>query len=553
MKVRALHLAVLCFCLTLSASAQRSLKLVDPLEPIYPDSNALAPYGLHYSADFPSGTLADVHVVLQAVPGERCVVSADIDGKSVPQSCWSVLRDVPVEENTGLDSRTEQFTGQHNPYVVRRAPFRIYEVIEPMVASEVTVLHPFTGLRLAIPSAALGGAGSKMVRITVRGSDWRLEGVFTAAVHAASVPDLKNGRFFFTNWFNMTQMEERHNVKRWTPEWAAMLDRYAGMMAHGRQNCINLPGELLSLADGRITLDEKNLLLFIDTFRRHGFRYFEAPHLLYRGDEDDYGDPELKVGLTKHRYYTEGGKKEVDTIVALMKEFCRRHDLANGWLQHIMDEPGVIQAKCYRDCADQVRAVFPGVKIMDAVSTRDTLAGAIDIWCPTIDDYQGNEGFFRERQKMGEQVLVYTCLVPGGPWMNRLLDQERLRPVYFGWAAAANGTFGFLHWGLNQYCVPDPFEQSVVHHPSPVATPNNFLPAGDTHILYPGPEGPLSSTRFEAFRMGIEDFELLSRLPAGMRTEKTALIRQLFLTYTDYVKDPVRYRRARKTLLEYSN
>ena len=43
-------------------------------------------------------------------------------GGQLPLSCWSQLVDVPVEQNTGLDSRTEQFTKQHNPYVIRRAP-----------------------------------------------------------------------------------------------------------------------------------------------------------------------------------------------------------------------------------------------------------------------------------------------------------------------------------------------------------------------------------------------------------------------------------------------
>ena len=93
---------------------------------------------------------------------------------------------------------------------------------------------------------------------------------------------------------------------------------------------------------------------------------------------------------------------------------------------------------------------------MEATSDRDTLAGAVDIWCPTIDDFQKNEAFFRSREQHNEKVLVYTCLIPGGKWLNRLLDQERLRQVYFGWGAARYNTSGYLHWGLNQYLVTDP-------------------------------------------------------------------------------------------------
>ena len=92
-----------------------------------------------------------------------------------------------------------------------------------------------------------------------------------------------------------------------------------------------------------------------------------------------------------------------------------------------------------------------------------------------INDFQENEEFFREREREGDKILVYTCLIPGGPWLNRTLDMEHLRQVYFGWGAARYNTMGFLHWGLNYY-VADPFTQSAVHHPAPGAAPNNFLP-----------------------------------------------------------------------------
>jgi hypothetical protein len=342
-------------------------------------------------------------------------------------------------------------------------------------------------------------------------------------------------------------MEEKEHVVRWSPEWFSMLDRYAALMAHGRQNCIIVSEELLSVANGRITLDERRLSDFVDVFRRHGFKYFESPHLMYRGDDDNWADPELKVVLTKRRYGTPEGKRDVDTIIALVRSFTSRHGLKDRWLQHISDEPTAVQAACYREVVRQVRSIDPEIKVIEAVSDRDTLAGSVDIWCPTIDEFQRNASFFRHRRDLGEEVLVYTCLIPGGRWLNRLLDQERLREVYFGWGAAAYNTSGFLHWGLNQYMVPDPFQQSVVHHPSPVATANNFLPAGDSHIIYPG---PLSSTRFEAQRVGIEDFELLQLLKKKNKARAEALIAEVFRSYIDYSTDIRQYRKTRRALLE---
>jgi hypothetical protein len=540
-------LVTLSLLLAPQASTQQKLWLVDPLEPLFADTNTTANYTQKYEADFPLGTSAEVHVLLKTSPGEKVFLSATLAGRTLPLAYLFTMRDVPVEQNTGLDSRTEQFTGQSNPYVIRRAPFRVYEALQPVRSTDVVATHNWTALRVCVPAEEFQKAGAYSIDINVRGAKWKARGTFVATVHPVRVPTLAEGTFFYTNWFNLNQMEEKEKVTRWSPEWFTMLDRYAALMAHGRQNCIIVPEELINVASGHITLDEERLSRFVDVFRKHGFKSFESPHLMYRGDDDNWGDPELKVALTKRRYGTPEAKRDIDTIVSLVRSFTTRHGLKQNWLQHISDEPSEVQAACYGEVVKQVRGLYPDVRIMEAVSDRDTLAGSVDIWCPTIDEFQKNEAFFRSRRDRGEQVLVYTCLVPGGQWLNRLLDQERLRQVYFGWGAAFYNTSGFLHWGLNQYMVPDPFQQSVVHHPSPAATANNFLPAGDSHVIYPG---PLSSTRFEAHRLGIEDFELLQMLRKKDPKKAEELIVRIFRSYTDYSTDIKQYRQTRKALLE---
>ena len=550
MKFRLAGLAFLPLLAAASLYGQPSLRLVDPLEPVYPDSNSLPGYISEIEMYFPLGTGADVHALIDAPAGVSFSISGTIDGREIPPGWWSRLIDVPVEQNTGLDSRTEIFTHRKNPFVIRRAPFRIYDVIQPLSANRVTARGKFTALRLDVPEAALRKPGTYTIEISAVGKEWKQRGTFRAVVTGARVPPLSESTFFYSNWFNPGQMEAKHSLIRWSEAWFTMLDRYAALMAHGRQSSIMIPAELMSSGDGRITLDDGNLARFVGTFRKRGFRYVEAPMLMYRGDNDDWSDPELKVILTKRRYYTGGGKKDVDTIVAIMRDFAAENGFNGCWLQHVSDEPGAVQAACYRDVVRQVRSIFPGVRIMDAISDRDSLVGAVDFWCPTIDDYQLHEPFFNGRQARNEKVIVYTCLVPGGKWLNRLLDQERLREVYFGWGAAHFGTSGYLHWGLNQYVVSDPFAQSVVHHPSPAAGPDNFLPAGDTHIIYPGPDGPLSSIRFEAVRTGIEDYELLEQMNRDNPRISDAIIREVFRDYTDYSTDVRTYRKARKELLE---
>ena len=112
------------------------------------------------------------------------------------------------------------------------------------------------------------------------------------------------------------------------------------------------------------------MLRYINVFRAHGFKYFESPHLMNRGKNDDWGDPELKVALTERRYTTENGREDIEKIMHLIKEFATKNNLTENWLQHISDEPTSINASCYRDVAQQVKGIFPQVKIMEATNDR---------------------------------------------------------------------------------------------------------------------------------------------------------------------------------------
>ena len=146
-------------------------------------------------------------------------------------------------------------------------------------------------------------------------------------------------------------------------------------------------------------------------------------------------------------------------------------------------------------------------------------------------------------------VWIYSCLVPGGKWLNRLIDQERLRQVYIGWSLPYFSLDGFLHWGLNHYNTANPFTRSVVDHPQAPNT-NNQLPAGDTHVLYPGIGGPWSSTRFEAHRIGLEDAELWRALMINDTEKATNLINKCFKAFDDYQTSVEIYRGTKKELLE---
>ncbi len=516
------------------------------LDAVYPDVNKTK-FPKSYAVDTALNTTVNVNLIVFS--DLNSIVEVDYQSPTINKVDLSEVLAVPVEQNTGLDSRTEQFKGLINPHVIRRAPFEVFEVIKPLNSKSIITKTKFSLINIKIPiEKDLIVKNHKLnFKISINGKEYNLK--LKINIYNTLIPNLDSSNFFYTNWFNLSKMEEYHNLDRWSTEWYSMLDKYAKIMASGRQNCVKIPGELINLKNGEIFLDEEKMISFVNVFLKYGFKYFESPHLLGRGKNDDWGNPELITKLRNVGYYTEEGKNEIEIIIKKIKNFTEKYNLTTQWLQHIADEPTSVNAKCYSDVSMQIKKIYPKIKIMEATNTRESLGNAIDIWCPIINDFQENEDFFRSREKLGEKVLVYTCLVPGGKWLNRTLDMEKIRQVYFGWGGSKYNTMGYLHWGLNQYKA-DPFNQSVIKHPSPVAGPNNFLPAGDTHVIYPGEEGPLSSLRFEAHRIGCEDYELLEMLKKIDFDFHKKIIDKIFTNYTSYSTSLKKYKRIKKRLLK---
>src|SRR5690606_38890715 len=92
---------------------------------------------------------------------------------------------------------------------------------------------------------------------------------------------------------------------------------------------------------------------------------------------------------------------------------------------------------------------------------------------------------------------------------NRFFSLPSVRNRIIGVQLYKFGIQGFLHWGFNfwysQYSVKaiDPFR---------VTDAGGAFPSGDAFVVYPGPEGPLDSIRWEVFREALQDMRALELL-----------------------------------------
>jgi len=519
-------------------------ELMDALEFPYADSQVRVRPTTAVALDVPRGGTISAHVLLNGLPpGRRVRLSVRRSGRAVERARWFVLHHVPVETNTGPIGFIEK-PGETNPHVVRRAPFRVYDAMEPVSAS-FTPHEDKAAVRLQIPVRPDTRPGERQYAVSVTCGDECADFELTVVVHRAVVPPVGRDSFPYTNWFTLDYMATRHGLQLWSAAHWRMIRRYADLMVHGRQNTFWIPLQYIFESKGGVpVLDRERLKHLVDVFTRAGMYYIEGGHVASRTG-GEWAATTFDTTVVPVRATSIEGNAVLAAIGRQLTDEIERYGWRDRWIQHTTDEPTESNAVDYRILTGMVRRHMPGLPILDA--TEDpALVGAVDIWCPQCQEYQKHREHFEAQRAQGDRIWFYTCCFPGGPWLNRLLDQELLRPALFGWAAALYDLHGYLHWGLNHYkTFQNPFQQSVVDHGG-----SNCLPPGDTHIVYPGPGRPWSSLRLEAQREGCEDYELLRQLRERDPRRARAIVRRAIQGFDRYTRHPKTFRRARRALLE---
>ena len=92
------------------------------------------------------------------------------------------------------------------------------------------------------------------------------------------------------------------------------------------------------------------------------------------------------------------------------------------------------------------------------------------------------------------------------------------------------GFTGYLHWGFNCY------RENHILYTQALSLQQRglrFTFPGDTHLVYPGKNGPIGSVRLEQMRAGVEDHELLEMLKEKDIHEANNIIESCFRSFSD--------------------
>ena len=524
-----------------SAGVQASL--FDPLTSLYTDT--LVSSGTPgFITDIPKAGAGSV-VVMVNVPETSDAFELTLEGPESDQIEFYRLSAVPVKQNTGYFGMTEGHIGFDNRHIIRHAPFSIFEILEPSRPGrfEGETVYAFY-LKLRTKRETHPGEIETSVVIRSAHDDVTTRLVWTLMVHdviPASGPDRE---LMNTNWFNgpLSGFQEKFDEDYWR-----LFEEQTAFRREGGQNVSWVPDAVIfDTEDGVRTVNKERLGRFIDIADRNGMYLFEGYMMAkraksFRSRDVVVGPARLPAGSPEAAEYI------TDTYGALF-EYLTEQNLQDRWVQHILDEPQAKQAAAYRWIAGELRKVMPGIRIIEATKTRKPLVGSVDIWNPLINDFQRNRRFFQERRNNGDEVWIYTAMVPGGPWINRFMDQERLRSVYIGWGASKFDVGGYLRWGFDQWRKNQDIREGDL---STTWGGRIQLPQGDEFVVFPGPDGQLlSTTRWEAGRLGLEDYRLLTMLKAKDARTYNEVVSMCLTDFKTYRTDPRVYRAARKTLLE---
>ncbi|MHB9133737.1 MAG: DUF4091 domain-containing protein [Armatimonadota bacterium] len=416
-------------------------------------------------------------------------------------------------------------------------------------------------LTLQVPVDAVPGRYEGAVTVSTAQGEARLP--LVVQVSPAVCPAERTLKL--THWFFLQNFADGACVQKFDEAWWQVVEQWARCLAEHRANVALTPlTELLQLSrdnDGTLHIDFSRFDRWVELLQQAGLiGYIEGGHLAGRVAEWD-GPFGLNAFII-HR--TDGMEESLKGVLvdspqaaAFLGELLPplvAHLRERGWLsiyfQHMADEPVAGNAASYRALSDLVKTNAPELPRLDATMADASLVGTATIWCPQSKEAEEELTFFKERQAAGEEVWHYTCLAPNGRYPNRFIHQPLLAVRVLHWFNYTAGLTGYLHWGFNYWTGFNTPGAPYCDTESTTIQGRLNLPAGDTHIAYPGPGGrPLDSIRHEMVREGVQDYELLKVLDAARPQDVQRLAKIILPSLIEYEKDPVRFRQVRAELL----
>ncbi len=327
------------------------------------------------------------------------------------------------------------------------------------------------------------------------------------------------------------RVADAHGVKRGSPEYHVIEERYCAAMAEHRITP-EVPRHLLPKRnpDGSIDPSQTHgkLVAFMKRYHVNAIQVMHLSRL-----------PKGKQLETTRRYLAE------------MQAYLAKHGWLDGAYIYVLDEPNDKEAyETVRKLGAFIHDAAPKIKVLCTEQTKPTkrswgsLNDAVDIWVPLWPLH--DEPTAKERLAAGDELWSYTALCQRGKdplfWQ---LDFPLLNYRVWAWLNYRYHMTGLLYWTSVYWGhVRDPWLDQPSFRLAYNAEGMLFYPGKDA-----GFDGPVVSMRLKQIREGMEDYEYLHLLAHKVGRDKaTEFARRIGRTWRDWEKDPAKLMAVREEL-----
>jgi len=408
------------------------------------------------------------------------------------------------------------------------------------------------------PGATPGGHA-----IQVRVSPERGNGAaHTVDVRLHDVVIKKRRNFPVTNWLYVDSLVDWYKSDLFDERFWEILARYIrDVVEHGQDTLyvpvftppldgVKRPSQLLQVrrtGPDRYEFDWRDVRRYVRLANKLGVTYFEWCHFFTQWGAEHPLRIYEGQGREERLLWDADIPATSDTYRALLAQFLPelQRFLAEELISersffHVSDEPhGEKDLEQYRRARGLLRELAPWMKVMDALS--DVAFARQGLTDMPIASIQAAPEFLKE----GIPCWCYYAVGPRGKYLSRLLDTPLAKIAMHGFLFYRWPFLGALHWGYNYW-----YQEMTRHLIDPYTVQDSLhweqgWVYGDSFVVYPGPNGPVDSMRWEIIGEGLQDCALLQTLGIDRNHELFTPIE----SFADFPKTEAWRRQARARIL----
>ena len=333
----------------------------------------------------------------------------------------------------------------------------------------------------------------------------------------------------FTQWFYCDCLADYYNVPAWSEKHWEIVENFARAYVKRGRNMIytslltpalnvlppfeRTPCQLVdvTLDDGVYYFGFDKVDRWVDMCTRLGIEHLEISHFfdqkmaehsakVYATVDGEYRPLFTWDTLAEDPEYLRFLREMVSAFIEHMKKRGDDHRCHF----HISDEPHISYLDHYKKLKDSLADILHGYTVMDALSDFEFYkTDAVPTPVPTTESVMEfvNAGVpnLWTYYACGQLVGYSNCYVAMPSWRTRSLGMQLYK----------YNISGFLHWGYNYY---NNRASGDAINPYLDLGGEDWVPAGDTFAVYPGPDGnPLDSIRSITMDEVMEDIRAMRK------------------------------------------